>query len=53
MNIINTTECYIDDKQYLIEDFIQNKDLMKKYRTGEIKIYDDKKNELVLANGHH
>jgi hypothetical protein len=51
MDILNTQECYIDDKKYLINEFIGNEILLQKYKNGEIKIYDKLKNELIFADG--
>ena len=47
----STQYCFIENKKYNINDFIKDNKILKKYKNGEIKIYDCDKNELIFANG--
>jgi hypothetical protein len=48
---MNTQECYIDDKKYTIDEFIENKKLILKCKKGKKTIYDKNKNEIIFCDG--
>jgi len=49
--MINTQECYINDKKYSIDEFIKNNEIITKYREGSLYINDKDKNEIILCTG--
>lgn len=47
----STQECYINDKKYLINEFIKNENLIRECKEGNQYIYDKEGNELIFCDG--
>lgn len=46
-----TQECYINDKKYLINEFIKNENLIRECKEGKQNIYDKDGNEIIYCDG--
>ena len=46
-----TQECYINDKKYLINEFIKNENLIRECKEGKQNIYDKDGNEIIFCDG--
>jgi len=46
-----TQEYYINDKKYLINEFIKNENLIRECKEGKQNIYDKDGNEIIFCDG--